>query len=122
MPSSHSFIYTIHISYVILLFSLHMSVLIACLRPDCCFDVMMMKISYALYNDSTTRMGALLIKIIQHQSWRTHKQKHNSSFAIFTHRILAKDLTAMEGITALRAKPSYRNANHSHDAIITALR
>ena len=82
----------------------------------------MIKISYAIHNDSTTRMGAILIKIIQTQTWRTHKQKHHSSFNVFTQRMLAKDLMDMEGITALRTKPSYRDVSHTHDAILAAMR
>ena len=81
-----------------------------------------LKVSYVLNNDSTTRMGAVLIKVIQEQTWRARRQKHRSSFTIYTHRVLEKDIRDMEGVAAQRVKPSYLNATRSHDAIITALR
>ena len=90
--------------------------------PSCCGCFYVIQISYAIHNDSTTRMGAILVKIIQTQTWRTHKQKHHSSFNIYTQRMLAKELMDMEGITALRMKPSYRDVSHSQDAILAALR
>ena len=82
----------------------------------------MVKVSYALHNASTTHIGAVQIKIIQEQKWRARKHKHRSSFSVYTHRIVEKDLKDMEGVAALRSKPSYLDTTHSHDAVITALR
>ena len=81
-----------------------------------------MKVSYVLHNNSTTRIGAVLIKVVQEQTWRARRQKHRNSFTIYTHRVLEKDMRDMEGVVAQRVKPSYLNATRSHDAIITALR